>query len=104
MGICYNITESMVQKEVGYDLPQEVVIEILLRLPVKSLMRFRCICKLWCSLTKDLSFITRHLKQEETDNKKNGRLLVHHYDQGSNKFLFALFPDETLALPCYQYP
>lgn len=83
MGICYNIAEDMVQKEVGYDLPQDVVIEILLRLPVKSIMRFRCICKLWCSLTKDVS---------------------HYYDEGSNKFRFALFPDETLALPYYQYP
>lgn len=88
-------------EEVGYDMPEEVVIEILLRLPVKSLMRFRCICKFWCSLTEDLSFITKHLKHQEADNKINGRLLVHSYDEASNKYIFSLFHDETLALPCY---
>ncbi|XP_058215714.1 putative F-box protein At3g16210 [Rhododendron vialii] len=91
-------------EEVGHDLPEEVVIEILSRLPVKSLIRFRCICKFWCSLTKDLSFIAKHLKHQEADNKKNGRLLVHSYDEASNKYIFSLFHDETLALPCYRYP
>ncbi|XP_028055553.1 F-box/kelch-repeat protein At3g23880-like [Camellia sinensis] len=42
-------------------LSEELVIEILSRLPVKSLMRFKCVCKTWCSLTTNPSLIAAHL-------------------------------------------
>jgi F-box interacting protein len=38
-------------------LPHELIIQILLRLPVKSLIRFKCLCKSWFSLiTHDPQF------------------------------------------------
>ncbi|XP_057485883.1 F-box/kelch-repeat protein At3g23880-like [Actinidia eriantha] len=43
------------------NLPHDVVVDILSRLPVKSLFRFRCTCKLWCSLISDPQFSTKHL-------------------------------------------
>ena len=43
------------------DLPDEVVLDILARLPVKSLLRFRCVCKPWYSSIANPKFITTHL-------------------------------------------
>ncbi|KAK9994099.1 hypothetical protein SO802_023802 [Lithocarpus litseifolius] len=44
-----------------HDLPDVIVLEILARLPVKSLLRFRCICKTWYSYVTNPSFISTHL-------------------------------------------
>ncbi|XP_028801586.1 F-box protein At5g49610-like [Neltuma alba] len=49
-------------------LPPEVIISILLRLPVKSLMRFRCVCKEWKNLFKTPSFVAEHLHHSTKQN------------------------------------
>ncbi|XP_061344246.1 F-box protein CPR1-like [Gastrolobium bilobum] len=41
-------------------LPEELIAEILLRLPVKSLVRFKCVCKSWFSLISDPQFAKSH--------------------------------------------
>ncbi|XP_017984401.1 PREDICTED: F-box/kelch-repeat protein At3g23880-like [Theobroma cacao] len=42
------------------ELSEILVMEILLRLPVKSLMRFKCVCKSWYSSFQTSYFITNH--------------------------------------------
>ncbi|KAK2644022.1 hypothetical protein Ddye_019217 [Dipteronia dyeriana] len=44
-------------------LPEEIVADILSRLPVKTLMRFKCVCKPWLSLISSPHFAKRKLKQ-----------------------------------------
>ncbi|KAF7113722.1 hypothetical protein RHSIM_RhsimUnG0110700 [Rhododendron simsii] len=44
------------------DLVIEVIIDILLRLPVKPLLRFRCVSKQFCALIDSQDFIILHLK------------------------------------------
>ncbi|MED6139351.1 hypothetical protein PIB30_083048 [Stylosanthes scabra] len=44
------------------ELPQEVMVEILLRLPVKSLLRFKCVSKHWLSLISDPNFAKQHFE------------------------------------------
>ncbi|KAB2606091.1 hypothetical protein D8674_005808 [Pyrus ussuriensis x Pyrus communis] len=42
-------------------IPEKTLIGILVRLPVKSLLRFLCVCKLWGSLIGSSGFIGTHL-------------------------------------------
>ncbi|THG05611.1 F-box/kelch-repeat protein At3g23880-like [Camellia sinensis] len=42
-------------------LPQELIFEILSRLPVKFVLQFRCVCKSWCSLISHPQFVKTHL-------------------------------------------
>ncbi|KAI9123648.1 hypothetical protein K1719_004948 [Acacia pycnantha] len=49
-------------------LPEEITINILKRLPVKSLIRFQCVCKHWENLFKTPSFIAAHLCQSHQNS------------------------------------
>ncbi|KAL6138565.1 hypothetical protein ACLB2K_063846 [Fragaria x ananassa] len=42
-------------------LPEDIVVQILIRLPPKSLMPFKCACKVWKELVSSTSFIAKHL-------------------------------------------
>ena len=56
------------------DLPDEIVLEILARLPVKSLLRFRCVCKTWYSYITNPNFISTHLL---CYNNRDGGYVIH---------------------------
>ncbi|OMO66208.1 hypothetical protein CCACVL1_21266 [Corchorus capsularis] len=43
------------------DLPEELLLEILLRLPAEALVRFTAVCKWWNSVIKNPNFISTHL-------------------------------------------
>nr|XP_011462194.1 PREDICTED: F-box/kelch-repeat protein At3g23880-like [Fragaria vesca subsp. vesca] len=60
-------------------LPQEVISEIFLRLPVKSLVIFTSVCKSWGSIIKSLSFIQAHLSHRISFNDLHDThlLLLH---------------------------
>ncbi|KAL5555709.1 hypothetical protein UlMin_037945 [Ulmus minor] len=93
-----------------YHLPKEIMEEILLRLPPKSLVRFKCVCKSWNLLINDPSFINKHLLSCTTlfltgkkllspenicnDKSDNISFLIEEFDiPGSNKYpLLWYFP------------
>ncbi|KAK8503640.1 hypothetical protein V6N11_030733 [Hibiscus sabdariffa] len=83
-------------------IPVEVIVEILKRLPVKSLVRFRSVCKTWNTLISPPSFISTHL-QASLSNNTPFLLLSHwenckkdyflHYDNdGFDEFKQLQFP------------
>lgn len=51
------------------NLHSDVIIEILLRLPVKSLCRFKCVCKLWQFLISHPKFARRHVNLTNIDKE-----------------------------------
>ena len=62
---------TILRRRTNNHLPDEIVLEILARLPVKSVLRFRCVCKSWCSYITDPNFISTHLNHNHHD---------HHHD------------------------
>lgn len=58
-------------------LPDDAIIEILARLPVRSLLKFRCVCKSWLSLFSSPHFVKAHLtnSNKDTDLTRHGIIL-----------------------------
>ncbi|XP_050369738.1 F-box/kelch-repeat protein At3g06240-like [Argentina anserina] len=61
-------------------IPHDTIIDILSRLPVKSICRFRCVSKTWLHLTYEPHFVATHLSRHQKQ-----KLIL-----SSNKSLFSL--------------
>ena len=57
------------------DLPEDVLMDVFARLPVKSLLQFKCVCKSWYAIIRDPIFITKHLNHQSALSN-NGYLAV----------------------------
>ncbi|ESQ33511.1 hypothetical protein EUTSA_v10009644mg [Eutrema salsugineum] len=58
----------------SYSLPLDLIIEILKRSPVKTLMRFLSVSKLWASIIRSRKFMKQHLN--ESLNRPRGLVFV----------------------------
>ncbi|KAI3834061.1 hypothetical protein MKW92_038450, partial [Papaver armeniacum] len=75
-------------------LPEDVFFEIFVCLPVKSLLRFKSVCKSWCGLIESSDFIYRHA--DMVDYKSKLGTFICQYDT-SNHFS-VLSGDESLEV------
>nr|ABR18788.1 class S F-box protein [Nicotiana alata] len=66
-------------------LPKDVVICIILILPVKSLLRFKCVSNSWRTLMQSSTFINLHLNRSTTINDEI-ILFKHSFQEEPNKF------------------
>ena len=93
--------EVITREEDGVSVPppHDVIIEILVRLPAKSIVRFRLVCKLWQTLTREGHFIKRHSEHASNIDEDLGiigvyyslppsprELSVHYHVNGFHKF------------------
>ncbi|KAI9110595.1 hypothetical protein K1719_018461 [Acacia pycnantha] len=74
-----SLEQSTVMDSDAPYLPEEIFTNILKRLPVKSLIRFQCVCKDWKNLFKTPSFIAEHNRHSTQQDsvllfKRGGRL------------------------------
>uniref|UniRef100_A0A2N9FBW4 F-box domain-containing protein n=1 Tax=Fagus sylvatica TaxID=28930 RepID=A0A2N9FBW4_FAGSY len=75
----------------GSDLPQDVVEDILSRLPAKSIMRFRCVNKsIWSTLFQNPTFIAKH---HSFQSQNNPTFVIKRRDDIIQKALISLHPN-----------
>ncbi|XP_043721165.1 F-box protein CPR1-like [Telopea speciosissima] len=66
--------EAMLTK----NLPEDLILDILSRLSVKSLSKFRYVCKAWCDLITDPDFAKMHLTRSLATNTNLILILEEH--------------------------
>lgn len=72
-------------------LHEDLLEEILLRLPAKSLLRFRCVCKSWYSLIASPGFILAHVHL--SNKAKSYHVLLRSFNQLDKKVRYKLCYD-----------
>lgn len=77
-------------------LPQDLVVQFLSMLPVISLLRFRCLCKAWCELIDNPSFIAKHFNHSTFN--KNECILLKRFIEQRSKNVLSFVSEETLEV------
>ncbi|KAM7460977.1 hypothetical protein LguiA_029098 [Lonicera macranthoides] len=72
-------------------LPQEIIFEILKELPVKTLLRFRAVSKLWCSIINDPVFVDSHRTRSYT--RTSGTSIICRYIENRKLKVYTTDPE-----------
>ncbi|KAL3624181.1 hypothetical protein CASFOL_032997 [Castilleja foliolosa] len=75
------------------NIPDDLILEILLRLPVKTLSQFKCVCKHWYALIHSRGFINQHFNHKSNQE----RLLIRNYRPDLERYSFSLYVDDILS-------
>ncbi|KAI9128876.1 hypothetical protein K1719_000359 [Acacia pycnantha] len=81
-------------------LPEQLIVAILLRLPVKSLLRFKSVCKVWRSLISNPRFGQSHFEMSSSIADK----IVHLADSGPRSIDFHSSLDDDSAIVNLNFP
>jgi F-box interacting protein len=79
--------------EIRHSFPPDIIREILLKLPVESLLRCKSACKEWYSLISDQHFIKSHYTLSSTNNINyaHHRLIYNVYEQKNDLYSCPLY-------------
>ncbi|KAI3930854.1 hypothetical protein MKW92_012096, partial [Papaver armeniacum] len=81
----------------GVLLPNDVFLEILMCLPVKSLLRFKSVCKSWYALIKSSDFIHRHANMIDSKSKL-GTFICQYHTPNIDASQFFMLSGESLEV------
>ncbi|MCE3216065.1 hypothetical protein HAX54_004670 [Datura stramonium] len=87
---------------------EEIIADhILTRLPVKSLLRYKCVCKNWRDVIKIPSFMRKHFEIESAGTRKMVAKFGVDYDtepEPTRQFHLYLLPDKIYVgcVPTHQ--
>ncbi|KAL5538660.1 hypothetical protein UlMin_045422 [Ulmus minor] len=90
-----------------WKLPPEIISKILSRLPVKDVLRCRCVLKSWCYVIDSPYFLKIHLNHSKETNSNSGLLLqgkqneLHWLDLNTLKSVVKL--DLPIKFKDYEY-
>ncbi|KAL6530425.1 hypothetical protein OROHE_014778 [Orobanche hederae] len=90
---------------IGHSFSEDLIMEILSWLPVKTLLQFRAVCKSWSAILKSPHFVSKHLKNYYSNNGDcRGSLIVtYEITQAGELNVFEfLVHDETKRLLAYE--
>ncbi|XP_056690488.1 F-box/kelch-repeat protein At3g06240-like [Spinacia oleracea] len=68
---------------IPYDFPIHLVPEILSWLPVKTLLQYKCVCKSWHAIIKNVYFISKHLENYYNNNDDFRDCYIAQFNVGS---------------------
>ncbi|KAM7466098.1 hypothetical protein LguiB_013660 [Lonicera macranthoides] len=86
------------------NLPHEIVVEILLRLPVKSLLQCRSVSKLWCSVISSPQFTKSHLDVSKKNNEYAHHRLILNYPDLKSCSLYSVMYEHSINAVEHDYP
>ncbi|KAG8480162.1 hypothetical protein CXB51_024948 [Gossypium anomalum] len=95
-----------------FEFPEVLVMEILSKLPVRSLTRFNCVCKYWCSSFQTPHFISKHHHNNLKNNNLNLLLIRYEYDDNTFQPYFSQLSNQkdkkyivkqNIHLPFFKY-
>ncbi|XP_019260087.1 PREDICTED: F-box/kelch-repeat protein At3g23880-like [Nicotiana attenuata] len=80
-------------------LPREIIVKILLKVPSKFLLKFRCVSKSWLELISSPEFINAHLKLTANDKECSHHRVIFQDSEGNFKLrsLPSLFYKEQIT-------
>ncbi|XP_052205735.1 putative F-box protein At3g16210 [Diospyros lotus] len=78
----------------GDGLPEDLIVNIFSRLPVKTLVRFRCACKRWNELIRSPDFVDIHFNANNQNEGARRGSITHHINGGA---IFSVRVNEATA-------
>ncbi|KAK7308422.1 hypothetical protein VNO77_42027 [Canavalia gladiata] len=85
-----------------WSVGEDLETEILVRLPAKSLMRFRCVQQSWKALFKTYTFVTRHMNTRSIMQKRF--MTLHYRPPPGLEPCITVFPSNTDPFQRFEPP